>query len=150
MAESSEPVMTPVMTMHHYDAVHALMATMPGITIRTADSREATIRYLTRNPDLSFVALMGDRIVGCIMCGHDGRRGYLHHLAVDSNFRRQGIGTALVTRCLDALQELGIEKTHIDVLMDNAIANDYWASAGWTRREDLVRYSFTRSKDPNA
>jgi ribosomal protein S18 acetylase RimI-like enzyme len=138
-----------VMTMADYDSVCLLLASIPGLTMRSADSREATQRYLDRNPGLSFVARSGDRIVGCVMCGHDGRRGYLQHLAVEPAMRRQGIGTALVTRCLTALRRMEIEKVHIDVLADNTLAHEYWTNSGWKRRPDIVRYSFTNSTDPN-
>jgi N-acetylglutamate synthase len=138
-----------VMTPADYDSVRLLLESIPGLTVRAADSREATERYLARNPGLSFVARSGDRVVGCVMCSHDGRRGYLQHLAVEPEVRRQGIGTALVTRCLEALRGLGIEKTHIDVLAENGLAQEYWANSGWKRRTDIVRYSFTNSTDPN-
>jgi N-acetylglutamate synthase len=139
-----------VMTPADYDSVYRLLAATTGLTTRSADSREATQRYLARNPGLSFVARSGGRIAGCVMCGHDGRRGYLHHLAVEPDLRRQGIGTSLVSRCLEALRRLGIEKTHIDVLAGNEVAHRYWTNAGWKRRGDIVRYSFISSTDSNA
>jgi N-acetylglutamate synthase len=147
--ESHKKVAITVMTMADYDPVCQLLRSIPGLTIRSADSFEATERYLIRNPGLSFVARAGDRIVGCVMCGHDGRRGYLQHLAVEPIMRHQGIGAALTGRCLDALHRLGIEKTHIDVLTENALAHDYWIRSGWKRRTDIIRYSFNSSRDPN-
>lgn len=87
--------------------------------------------------------------MGCVLSGHDGRRGYLHHLAVHPKFRRQGIGTLLVTRCIVALKQLGIEKTHIEVLSENALGHQYWTNLGWQKRTDIVRYSFSTSQDPN-
>src|ERR1700691_504394 len=100
--KSHNKVAITVMTMADYDSVCLLLRSIPGLTIRSADSFEATERYLIRNPCLSFVARAGDRIVGCVMCGHDGRRGYLQHLAVEPIMLRQGIGAALTARCLDA------------------------------------------------
>jgi ribosomal protein S18 acetylase RimI-like enzyme len=147
--ESRVKVAISAMTMADYDSVCPLLASIPGLTMRSADSFEATQRYLLRNPGLSLVARSGDRVVGCVMCGHDGRRGYLQHLAVEPNMRHLGIGTALVTRCLDALRHLEIEKIHIDVLADNAVAHEYWTNSGWKRRTDIVRYSFTNSTDLN-
>jgi N-acetylglutamate synthase len=149
------PVEIVVMTMEHYDAVQELLKNSTGVTLRSADSLESTRRYLERNPDLSFVALASDdlgksRIVGCAMSGHDGRRGYLQHLAVDPAWRRQGIGAALVERCLDALKRLGIGKVHLEVLADNLPAQRYWTRYGWTRRDDIVRFSFLTSGDPAA
>ncbi len=146
---SQYPVEINQMTMADYDDVLSLLRATPGVAIREADSREATERYLTRNPELSFVARSATRLVGCIMCGHDGRRGYLQHLAVDPTHQRRGVGTALVGRCLMELRRLGIDKTHIDVFITNAPAHQYWTNRAWKRRDDIVRYSFTNSTDPN-
>lgn len=83
------------------------------------------------------------------MCGHDGRRGYLQHLAVDPAYRQRGIGRQLVQRCLEAVTQLGIEKVHLDVLIENQAAQRFWQSLGWSRRDDLLRYSWINSEDPN-
>ena len=138
------------MTMSDYDSTYALLSATPGIGLRMADSRQSVERYLARNPGLSFVARSGGAIVGCVMCGHDGRRGYLQHLAVDPAFRLKGVGRALVHHCLEALKKLGIEKTHLDVLTDNQHAHRYWTRLGWKKRDDLMRYSFTNSDQLNA
>jgi ribosomal protein S18 acetylase RimI-like enzyme len=139
-----------VMTMDDYDAVIALMSSTPGISLRDADSREATERYLQRNPGMSFVAQSDAGLCGCVMCGHDGRRGYLQHLLVLPASRRQGIAHALVQRCLASLEALGIGKTHLDVLKGNDAAARYWRNQGWTLRQDIDRYSFTRPGNENA
>jgi len=140
------------MTFADYDGVIALMQQTPGVSVRDADSREATARYLERNPGLSFVACADDdgALVGCVMSGHDGRRGYLQHLVVLPAQRRQGLANALVGHCLEALAALGIQKTHIDVFKTNELAQAYWSSQGWQLREDIQRYSFTRPGHPNA
>ena len=138
------------MTPCDYDAVLALMQDTPGISLRDADSREATERYLARNPGLSFVAEAEGRLIGCVMSGHDGRRGYLQHLLVLPEYRRQGIAQALTQRCLDALAQLGIHKCHLDVFKTNAHAAQYWQGQGWTLRTDIDRYSFTREGHENA
>ena len=131
-------------------AVLALMQDTPGISLREADSREATERYLARNPGLSFVAEHEGRLIGCVMCGHDGRRGYLQHLLVLPAYRRQGIAQALTQRCLNALEALGIYKCHLDVFKTNTPAAQYWQGQGWQLRTDIDRYSFTRSGNENA
>jgi len=138
------------MTPSDYDAVLALMQDTPGISLRDADSREATERYLARNPGLSFVAEAEGRLIGCVMCGHDGRRGYLQHLLVLPEYRRQGIARALTQRCLAALEQLGIHKCHLDVFKTNSGAARYWQGQGWTLRTDIDRYSFTRPGHENA
>jgi ribosomal protein S18 acetylase RimI-like enzyme len=132
------------MTMADYAAVIALMTETSGVTVRDADSPDATARYLERNPQLSFVARDSGRLVGCVMSGHDGRRGYLQHLVVSPSCRRRGIANALVERCLAALEAQGILKTHIDVLVTNELAQTYWKSQGWKMRSDILRYSFIR------
>ena len=138
------------MTIEDYDAVIELMKRTPGVTFRDADSREATQRYLERNPGLSFVATVDDEIVGCLMSGHDGRRGYLQHLVVEPSHRRKGIANALVETCLAELERLGIVKSHVDVLKSNEVARSYWSSQGWALRTDIDRYSFIRGAGANA
>jgi ribosomal protein S18 acetylase RimI-like enzyme len=138
------------MTIGDYDAIMRLMTRTSGIVIRVVDSRENVEKFLLRNPGLSFVAWEGEVMVGCAMCGHDGRRGYLHHVVVEPTFRGQGIAHQLITRCLDRLESEGIFKTHIDVLTTNGVANNYWVKRGWQRRTDIHRYSYNRSADANA
>lgn len=139
-----------IMTMDDYDAVIALMGSTPGVSVRDADSRDSTSRYLQRNPGMSFVAEVDSLLVGCVMCGHDGRRGYLQHLLVLDKYRRQGIANQLVERCLASLEGEGIFKCHIDVLKTNHTAADYWVRQGWQLRTDIDRYSFIRTGNDNA
>ena len=138
------------MTIDDYDSVVELMKQTPGVTFRDADSRESTDRYLQRNPGLSFVCEVEHQLVGCIMSGHDGRRGYLQHLVVLPAHRRQGISNALVEKCLSELEKLGILKSHIDVLKTNVLAAAYWDSQGWKIRSDIHRYSLIRLGRENA
>ena len=138
------------MTIDDYDSVVELMKQTPGVSFRDADSRESTNRYLQRNPGLSFVCEVDRQLVGCIMSGHDGRRGYLQHLVVLPTHRRQGIANALVESCLTELEILGILKSHIDVFKTNALASAYWESQGWKLRTDIHRYSLVRSGSENA
>ena len=137
------------MVIEHYEDVLRLMQETPGITVRDADSREATERYLLRNPGLSFVAIDNEKLIGCVMCGHDGRRGYLQHLIVAIDYRNKGIGSTLSEKCLSKLEQIGTFKTHIDVLVDNNIANQYWSNRGWVKRTDILRYSFKKSNNGN-
>src|SRR5690606_28255938 len=109
-----------------------------------------TTRYLERNPGLSFVAQEGGSLVGCVMCGHDGRRGYLQHFVVHPEHRGRGIANALVERCLAGLEQLGIFKSHIDVFHTNTQAQAYWESQGWERRTDIQKYSYVRNGSINA
>src|SRR5207247_6040820 len=104
--------------------------------------------YLNRNPGLSFVAMNRDKFVGVLLAGHDGRRGYLQHMAVDKEYRNQGIGRQLVNTCLQALQAIGIEKCHLFVLKSNTSGADFWHHLGWALRDDVQMFSI--SSTPNA
>ncbi len=137
------------MTIADYDEIAYLFAVTPGVTFKEADSREAIARYLERNPGLSFVAEEHGTMLGCVMCGHDGRRGYLQHLVVKPAFRRKGIGERLWMECLEKLEELGIYKTHIFVFKTNAIGNVFWTRQGWTWREDVNVYSYNVTDNEN-
>jgi ribosomal protein S18 acetylase RimI-like enzyme len=133
-----------------FDDVIALMRQTPGITVRGADSKEGVARYLARNPGLSFVVEVDGEVIGCVMSGHDGRRGYLQHLIVSPAYRSEGIGTRLVNLVLDKLQAEGILKSHVDVLAANDAAIEFWEKLGWQRRTDIFRYSFIREGGSNA
>lgn len=127
-----------------YDQVKALWLKIKGFAIRSIDdSKEFIDRFLTRNPGCSVVAIEDDRIVGAILCGHDGRRGCLYHVCVDPEYRLRGIGKAMVVHCMHALQAEGINKVSLIAFTKNDIGNAFWKEIGWTRREDLNYYDFT-------
>lgn len=138
------------MTDSDLDRVIALLRQTGGVTVRDADSKEALGHYLERNPGFSFVAETAGELAGCVMAGHDGRRGYLHHLIVAPAHRKQGLARRLVNAALDQLEARGIVKTHIDVLTTNNSAMEFWQNIGWQRRADIVRYSFIRAGGDNA
>ena len=133
-----------------HNSLIELFENTPGVTVREADSREATEIYLQRNPGLNFIAEMDNKIIGCVMCGHDGRRGYLQHLVVRLEYRDQGLGRKLFSLCIDALGKMGINKTHIFVFKDNDLANKFWLGQGWSIRDDLNMYSYNATSNPNA
>lgn len=123
--------------MQAYDDVYALWQRCEGVGLSGADSRNNIAAYLTRNPGLSFTAWYGESVIGAILCGHDGRRGYIHHLAVDEKYRRQGIGRRLVDRGLSVLKESGIQKCHLFIFHLNQAGIRFWESCGWTFRQDI-------------
>ena len=129
------------MTIQDYDQVLALWQASEGVGLSDADSEESIASYLHRNPGLSFVAHDGEHLVGAVLCGHDGRHGYIHHLAVSESHRRHGLGRALVERCLSALRRAGIDKCTIFVFADNRDTIAFWKSIGWTQRVELVMMS---------
>jgi N-acetylglutamate synthase len=132
-----------------YDEVMALWRATEGLTLRAADSREAIAGYLTRNPSLSFVARGDGRLVGAVLAGTDGRRGYLQHLAVAPSYRGQGLGRALAEHAVAALRAVGVEKCHLMVRCENEPARAFWEHLGWTVREDIVLMSHAGSKASN-
>jgi ribosomal protein S18 acetylase RimI-like enzyme len=112
-----------------------------GIGLGTSDSPAHLEAFLARNPGLSWVALRGASLAGAALCGHDGRRGYIHHLAVAPSERRSGIGRKLVAQCLSALRDAGIVKCHIFVFRANPFGELFWSSTGWQRRDDVDMFS---------
>ena len=126
------------MNIGDYDQVAALWRDTEGIGLHDhCDSRAGITHYLQRNDGLSFVARQHGRLIGAVLCGHDGRRGYLHHLAVARTWRGQGVGQSLVRHALAALGAIGICKCHVFVLADHTPAVSFWQYAGWTGRTDL-------------
>lgn len=120
-----------------YREIHSLWERTEGIGLNESDSREAIGRYLRRNPGFSLVATSGGRVIATVLCGHDGRRGALFHLAVAPRWRRRGLGGRLVTSCLDKLRADGILKCNLFVFAENAAGRAFWKKLGWTFRGDL-------------
>ena len=137
------------MQISDYHEVMQLLENTEGVVLREADSYDAIKIYLERNPQLNYVAYHDDTIVGCIMAGHDGRRGYLQHLAVDSRYRQKGIARKLVNRTISELELISINKSHIFILKDNDKARVFWEKLGWKKRDDIDMYSFIGTANIN-
>ncbi len=133
-----------------YAEVMDLWRRCEGVGLRDSDSPAGIERYLLRNPGLSFVAVDGVSMVGTIMAGHDGKRGYIQHLAVDRNMRSKGIGGRLVELCLEALKSEGVVKSHVHVFESNVPGRDFWRGHGWMHRSEIVVYSFINGENKNA
>ncbi|MCM1570118.1 MAG: GNAT family N-acetyltransferase [Roseburia sp.] len=138
-----------VMTDDDYQGLHDLWMTIHGFGIRSLDdSRDGVERFLRRNPTTSVVAVAEDGlIVGGILCGHDGRRGCLYHVCVREDYRRLGIGKAMVVYCMNALKAEGINKVSLIAFTKNDMGNAFWKRIGWTKREDLNYYDFTLNQE---
>ena len=122
-----------------YDAVYALWLSCPGMGLNNLDdSPEGIQRFLQRNPETCFVAECEEKVVGVILVGSDGHRGYIYHTAVHPEYRRQGIARDLVEHALAALRELGIHKVALVVFRRNEEGNAFWEHMGFTAREDIV------------
>ena len=129
-----------VMTIDDYDEVYALWKKIRGFGIRSIDdSREGVDRFLKRNPTTSVVAVKDGKIVGSILCGHDGRRGCLYH--------GHGIGRDMVVHAMKALQAEQINKVSLIAFTKNDIGNAFWNTIGWTERLDLNYYDFTLNEE---
>ena len=126
-----------------FPALLALWRATPGVDITRADTPEGLAFLLERNPGLSIVAESGGQLVGAAMCGHDGRRGFIHHLVVMLPFRRQGIARRMVDHCLTQLDLIGIEKCHLFIRRDNESGLAFWTRIGWKERLELTMASFT-------
>ena len=127
------------MLINDYDDVYALWMSCAGMGLNNLDdSREGIERFLKRNPDTCFVAVCDDKIVGVILVGNDGRRGYIYHTAVNSQYRKRGIARQLVEASMQELKRAGINKVALVVFDKNESGNLFWEKLGFTAREDLV------------
>ena len=122
-----------------YDGVYSLWINTPGMGLNTTDdSREGIAKYLARNPDTCFVAENGGEIIGVILSGHDGRRGFIYHTAVKISERNNGIGHALVESAMTALKNEGVTKVALVAFAKNEIGNTFWENLGFSSRTDLT------------
>ncbi len=127
------------MTIADYEKVYALWMSCKNMGFNNLDdSREGIGRFLKRNPDTSFIAEEDGQVIGVVLCGHDGRRGYIYHMSVAEDHRRKGIASALLQHCLAALKKEGINKTALLVFKRNEAGNAFWESRGFTVREDVA------------
>ena len=131
-----------------YDDVRALWMTIRGFGIRALDdSREDIERFIARNPTTSVVARDGDRIVGSILCGSDGRQGALYHVCVAKEYRRRGIGTQMVAFCMHQLRYMGINKVSLIAFTTNEAGNAFWNKIGWTKKTNVNYYEFVLNEE---
>ncbi len=127
------------MTIDDYEKVYDLWINTKGMGLNSVDdTKEGIGKFLLRNPETCFVCEKEDDIIGVILCGHDGRRGYIYHLAVKENERSQGIGSKLLENAMTALKNEGISKTALVVFAKNDIGNLFWESKGFFNRDDLT------------
>jgi len=127
-------IQTREFTIDDYDAAIALWKKVEGLDVAEGDDRETIRRFLKQNRGLSRVAMEGAKLVGAALCGHDGRRGYIYHLAVDPANQGQGLGRRMMDECLAGLKRAGLERANILVAKDNPRGLDFWRRCGW---EDL-------------
>lgn len=128
-----------IMTIDDYERVYTLWLNTPNMGLNNLDdSKDGIAKYLARNPYTSFVAEKDGVIIGVIMCGHDGRRGYIHHTAVAESEQRNGVGAALLNAAISALERESINKAALVVFDKNEKGNAFWEKQGFTMRPDLI------------
>ena len=126
------------MTIADYEKVYALWMSCKNMGFNDIDdSKEGIARFLERNPNTSFVAIENDELLGIILGGHDGRRGYIYHMSVAENHRKKGIGSALVEKCLESFKNEKISKIALLVFKYNETGNAFWEKQGFILREDI-------------
>lgn len=131
------------MTAEDYDSVRALWQSIHGFAIRSIDdSRGNIVRFLARNAGISVVAERAGKIVGAILCGHDGRTATFYHVCVAESCRRQGIGKQMVVFCMNALIREEINTISLVAFTDNDVGNRFWNGIGWKMRSDVNQYEF--------
>ena len=127
------------MKIKNYKDVYSLWISTPGMGLNTVDdSKKGISKYIKKNPNTCFIAKEDNKVIGVILSGHDGRRGFIHHTAVDCAYRNKGIGTSLVNKAIEALENEGIHKVGFVVFKNNEIGNKFWENYGFKIREDLV------------
>lgn len=127
------------MNISDYEKVYAIWISCKGMGLNNLDdSREGIERFLLRNPETCFVAEADETVVGVIMSGHDGRRGYIYHTAVLPKYRNRGIAARLVENAMSAMKNAGINKVALVVFDRNEGGNAFWEKMGFAVREDLV------------
>ena len=134
--------MIKVMTISDYENLFAMWKNTPNIGLRSLDdSKEGISCFLKRNPDTNFVAYEDEKLIGAILCGHDGRRGYIYHTVVLPEYRGRGIATALVEASVEALQKEGITRVCLNVMKTNEQGKKFWVGKGWEKKDFLEFYS---------
>src|SRR6266704_2599965 len=118
-------------SINDYDAAVELWQRVEGLEIAEGDDKQSVAQFLARNPSLSRVATDESGIVGVALCGHDGRRGHIYHLAVDPAYQRRGLGKRLLDECLDGLRRAGVQRAIILVADDNQRGAEFWKRYGW-------------------
>lgn len=127
-----------------YENAYKLWTNTKGMGMRSLDdSKDGIAKFLKRNPSTNFVAKIDNEIVGVILSGHDGRRGYIYHAAVNISYRNQGVGTKLLEAVYKSMKEEGINKVALVVFKTNGIGNTFWKSSGFEERNDLNYYNIS-------
>ena len=134
------------MTINDYDEVFAMWQITTKRALSKADERDQIERYLLRNAGMSQVAVVDGNIVGTVLAGHDGRRGFIHHMAVLPDYRRRHIGHRLAEKAIEMISRDDIDKTHIFCYQNNETGQNFWKDFGFEKRDDVFVFSYVNSK----
>jgi len=127
------------MSISDYEEIYALWMSSKNMGFNNLDdSKEGIEKFLKRNPNTSFVAVEKERIIGIVLAGHDGRRGYIYHMFVEENSRNKKVGTKLIEKSINVLKNEGINKVALLVFKRNEVGNKFWEKQGFTVREDVT------------
>lgn len=136
------------MVQDDYDEIYSLWQSIGGFGIRSIDDSKPFIqRFIERNPNTNIVAVHENRIVGAILCGHDGRRGCFYHVCVHEDYRLKGIGKMMVAEALEALKAEQINKVNLVAFRKNSAGNAFWKDMGWTLRDEINYYEYDLNKE---
>lgn len=138
------------MTIDDYDEVFAMWQITSKRALSAADGRMQIARYLKRNEGMSQVAVIDGKIVGTVLAGHDGRRGFIHHMAVLPAYRRRHIGHQLAQKAIDCIAADDIDKTHIFCYQNNETGQNFWRDFGFEKRGDVFVFSYNHHKEPSS
>ena len=133
-----EQISTREFSIEDYEAAVELWKRVEGVEIAEGDSKTEIAQYLKRNPGLSRVAVASSKMVAVGLCGHDGRRGYIYHLAVDPEYRGRGIAKQLIDECLQGLRREGLIRANILVAQDNPLGRAFWLRNGWEELDGVI------------
>lgn len=137
-----------LLKINYYNELYNLWSRTPGMGMRNLDdSKEGIERFLERNPNTNFVCMNNNKIIGAILCGHDGRRAYIYHACVDNNYRKLGIGKSLVSKVLKALNKEGINKVALVCFKTNITGNNFWDKLDFEKRKDLNYYDISLNEN---
>lgn len=134
------------MTIADYEEIYEMWQITTKRALSEADEKSQIKRYLERNKGLSQVAVVDGKIVGTVLAGHDGRRGFIHHMAVMPEYRRHHIGQSLAQTAIEKIKAEGIDKTHIFSYQDNEVGQSFWKNFGFVKRDDVFVYSLDSDK----
>jgi len=124
------------MRIEDFDEIYKLWSSIQGLNLNKADEKESVSAYLLHNPNQSYVCKLSNKIIGTIMCGNDGRRAFIYHLAVLPEYQRKGIATELVRLAIDMQKQLGIDKCAVFILNENVYGKNFWSNLGFSKVQE--------------